>query len=88
MRVRQPGTDTARLPHLGPPSPIPRKQDQAMSRLRTLIKALAATLVAGALLAGPASAGTPPRTDPTPTPAPSGSGAATFGIQPATADRA
>lgn len=55
-----------------------------MSRLRSLIKALAATLVAGALLAGPASAGTPPRTDPTPSPAPSGSGAATFGIQPAT----
>jgi len=54
-----------------------------MSRLRSLIKALAATLVAGALLAGPASAGTPPRTDPTPSPAPSG-GAATFGIQPAT----
>jgi hypothetical protein len=51
-----------------------------MSRLRSLIKALAATVVAGALLAGPASAGTPPRTDPTP----AGS-AATFGIQPATA---
>lgn len=58
-----------------------------MPRLRSLIKALAATAVAGALLTSPvltspASAGTAPRTDPAP--APSG-GAATFGIQPATA---
>ncbi|MEY9888231.1 hypothetical protein ABIA31_001871 [Catenulispora sp. MAP5-51] len=53
-----------------------------MPRLRSLIKALAATAMAAALLASPASAGTPPRTDPAPAPA---SGAATFGIQPATA---
>ena len=51
-----------------------------MPRLRSLIKALAATAMAGALLTSPASAGTAPRTDP----APAG-GAATFGIQPATA---
>ena len=51
-----------------------------MPRLRSLIKALAATALAGALLTSPASAGTPPRTDPAPA-----AGAATFGIQPATA---
>ncbi|ACU69403.1 protein of unknown function DUF916 cell surface putative [Catenulispora acidiphila DSM 44928] len=55
-----------------------------MPRLRSLIKVLAATAVAGVLLTSPASAGTPPRTDPAPAPAPT-AGAATFGIQPATA---